>query len=308
MNGDRLQETSRKSQPNTSGYFPMTKSDKHHPKTEPTNVNPEVVQRFRSEVYAHYHATPRPLPWRETKVPYHILVSEIMLQQTRVERVIDKYREFLAAFPDISSLAQAPLRDVLRIWQGLGYNRRAMALQETAKKVTQDFDGILPDTPEQLQTLPGIGAYTAAAIAAFAFHRPVPFIETNIRAVYIHCFFHDRHDVKDCEIMPLVRATLDRENPRTWYYALMDYGVMLKRTQPNPSRKSAHHTRQSRFEGSDRQVRGKLLRFVLQSPLSRKDEILQALQDDPQRVERILEDLVKEKFLVKKGATYSIAE
>jgi A/G-specific adenine glycosylase len=286
----------------------MTKSDPCHLKTEPTNLNPEVVQRFRAKVYAHFHANPRPLPWRDTEVPYHILVSEIMLQQTRVERVIDKYREFLTAFPDVFSLAQASLRDVLHAWQGLGYNRRAIALQETAKMVVHDFNGILPETPEQLQTLPGIGAYTASAIAAFAFHRPVPFIETNIRTVYIHCFFHDRQDVKDSEIMPLVRATLDRKNPRTWYYALMDYGVMLKRTQPNPSRKSAHHTRQSRFEGSDRQIRGKILRLVLQRPLSRKDEILQALQDDPQRVERILDSLVKEKFLVKKGSIYGIAE
>jgi A/G-specific adenine glycosylase len=286
----------------------MSRADTFHRETELTDISQDAVQRFRSEVYAHYHAQPRPLPWRETENPYHILVSEIMLQQTRVERAIGKYYEFLAAFPDISALATAPLREVLLVWQGLGYNRRAIALQETAKKVVLDYNGILPDTPEQLRTLPGIGSYTAGAIAAFAFQQPVLFIETNIRAVYIHCFFQDRHDVKDSEIMPFVRATLDTTNPREWYYALMDYGVMLKRTHTNPSRKSAHHTRQSRFEGSDRQLRGKILKFLLRKPFSRKEAIFQALQEDLQRVERILAGLEKDGFLKRKGAEYTIAE
>ena len=271
-------------------------------------LSQEAVQRFRSEVYSHYHANPRPLPWRETEDPYRILVSEIMLQQTRVERAIGKYREFLAVFPDFQSLAQAPLREVLYVWQGLGYNRRAIALQETAKKVVHDFNGTLPDTREQLRTLPGIGPYTAGAIAAFAFHQPVPIIETNIRTVYIHGFFGDRQDVKDSEIMPLVQATLDRNDPREWYYALMDFGVMLKRTNLNPSRKSAHHTRQSRFEGSDRQIRGKILKLLLQHPLSRKEEISQAQQTDPQRLEMILESLNREGFIVKKGTKFNISE
>jgi len=285
----------------------MNRAGTMHRKTQQPQLDPEFLQRFCCEVYSHYHAHPRPLPWRETKDPYHILVSEIMLQQTRVERAIVKYREFLAAFPDFFSLATAPLREVLQVWQGLGYNRRAIALQETAKKVVLDYNGLLPGTPEQLQTLPGIGSYTAGAIAAFAFQQPVVFIETNIRAVYIHCFFQDREDVKDSEIMPLIRATLDTANPREWYYALMDYGVMLKRTQTNPSRKSAHHTRQSRFEGSDRQLRGEILKFLLQNPFARKEAIFQTLQEDPQRVEKILDCLEKEGFIVRKETEYGIA-
>jgi A/G-specific adenine glycosylase len=286
----------------------MNRTDKIQRETIQTDLSREVIQRFRAKVYAHYHATPRPLPWRETVDPYHILVSEIMLQQTRVERAIEKYREFLAAFPDFTTLAEAPLREVLYVWQGLGYNRRAMALQEAAKMVVNDFNGVLPETQEHLRTLPGIGVYTAGAIAAFAFHQPVTFIETNIRTVYIHCFFQDRQDVKDSEIMPLVQATLDRSNPREWYYALMDYGVMLKRTHTNPSRKSAHHSRQSRFEGSDRQIRGKVLKLLLRKPLSGKKEIFRELQEAPQRLERILEGLVKEGFIARKGTEYSIAE
>lgn len=286
----------------------MNRTDTIPTETIQTSLSRKAVQRFRSEVYAHYHANPRPLPWRETEDPYHILVSEIMLQQTRVERATGKYQAFLTIFPDLTALAQAPLRDVLQVWQGLGYNRRAIALQEAAKKVVQDFNGVLPCSAEQLRTLPGIGAYTAGAIAAFAFHQPVIFIETNIRTVYIYCFFQDRQDVKDSEIMPLVQATLDRSNPREWYYALMDFGVMLKRTHTNPSRKSAHHSRQSRFEGSDRQIRGNVVKFLLRKPLSAKEEIFRELQEDPQRLERILEGLVKEGLIARKGTEYAIAE
>ncbi|MHC1698564.1 MAG: A/G-specific adenine glycosylase [Geobacteraceae bacterium] len=276
--------------------------------TTRTVLRQEAIQRFQREVYAHYHANPRPLPWRETEDPYRILVSELMLQQTRVERASGKYQEFLAAFPDIFSLAQASLREVLHVWQGLGYNRRAIALQETAKRVVQDFNGVLPDSAEQLRSLPGIGPYTAGAIAAFAFQQPVPIIETNIRTVYIHYFFADRQDVKDSEIMPLVEATLDQHNPREWYYALMDYGVMLKQKHSNPSRKSAHHTRQSRFEGSDRQLRGKILKLLLQKPLSRKEDIFQAIQEEPLRLDKILKGLEKDGFVVKKGTRYGIVE
>jgi A/G-specific adenine glycosylase len=272
-----------------------------------TILHQEAIQRFQHKIYAYYHAHPRPLPWRESEDPYQILVSEIMLQQTRVERAIGKYQEFLAAFPDLASLAQAPLREVLHVWQGLGYNRRAIALQETAKMVVQDFNGVLPGSADQLLSLPGIGPYTAGAIAAFAFHQPVPIIETNIRTVYIHCFFGERQDIKDSEIMPLVQATLDRNNPREWYYALMDYGVMLKQAHGNPSRKSAHHTRQSRFEGSDRQIRGKVLKLLLQKPLSGKEEIFQAIQEDPLRLDKILKGLKKNGFIVRKGTKFTIA-
>jgi A/G-specific adenine glycosylase len=126
--------------------------------------------------------------------------------------------------------------------------------------------------------------------------------------VFIHCFFHDRQDVRDSEIMPLVEATLDTADPRTWYYALMDYGVMLKKTIPNPSRKSAHHTRQSRFEGSDRQVRGKILRLLLKKPQSRENDILRELQEPPERAAKILADLEKEGFIIRQGSHFVIAE
>ena len=182
-------------------------------------------------ILAHYRAHGRrDLPWRKTKDPYRILVSEFMLQQTQVARVAEKYEPFIERFPDFASLARAPLGDVIRAWSGLGYNRRALHLRETARIVVSRFDGRLPRGFDDLRALPGIGAATAAEIMNFAFNEPRAFIETNVRAVYIHHFFPGRKKVADAEILPLVERTLDAKNPRRWFYALMDYGVMLKKS------------------------------------------------------------------------------
>ncbi len=159
----------------------------------------------------------------------------------------------------MSALAAAPLIEVLSCWKGLGYNRRALYLKEIARIVIDQYAAKLPDSPDELVKLPGIGSNTAGAVAAFAFNRPVVFIETNIRSVFIHHFFPDTADVRDSRILPLVEATLDRDNPRVWYWALMDYGTMLKETTANPGRRSAHYSRQSPFPGSDREIRGAIL-------------------------------------------------
>ncbi len=225
-----------------------------------------TFKAFRESIIARYRSNPRPMPWRETRDPYRILVSEFMLQQTQVERVLGKYDGFIDRFPDFRTLADAPLADVLAEWQGLGYNRRARNLHETAKIVSEQFDGVLPAKAEILETFPGIGRTTACAIAAFAFGIPAAFIETNIRRVYIHFFFEGRDRVSDRDIMPVADAALDRENPREWHYALMDYGVMLGRTVPNPNTRSTHHHRQSPFEGSLRQVRGAVVRVLTRNP------------------------------------------
>jgi A/G-specific adenine glycosylase len=222
-------------------------------------IRPGDIAPFQTMIYDRYHANPRPMPWRETDDPYRILVSEIMLQQTQVERVKFKYVEFLEVFPTVFELAAAPLSDVLQVWQGLGYNRRAIFLKRCAEEIVTCYGGDFPRSVAELQSLPGIGPYTARAVAAFAFGIAEPLIETNIRTVYIHFFFHGGAAVNDREIMPLIEATLDQENPREWYYALMDYGGMLKQTLPNPGRRSRHHTQQSRFEGSKRQQRSRIL-------------------------------------------------
>jgi A/G-specific adenine glycosylase len=238
--------------------------------------------------------------------PYRVLISEIMLQQTQVDRVIDKYREFLEAFPDFPALAAAPLPKLLRIWSGMGYNRRALALKDLAQKVVQQHDGKLPSDPDALRELPGIGPYTAGAISAFAFNRPVVFLDTNIRRVFIHEFFPDRDSVRDDELRPLIERALDRSDPRRWYNALMDYGAMLRQEHGNPNRRSAHYSRQSPFENSNRQVRGAILKaLVREAPLSGA-QILRRTGLDAERVRRNLDALSREGFLAKREGRYHI--
>ncbi len=262
---------------------------------------------FRRVIRSYYRAHGRDLPWRRTKNPYRILVSEMMLQQTQVERVVGYYPRFLKRFPDFQALAEAPLADILVVWQGLGYNRRALFLKKLAHAVVEKYNGVLPRDPKVLEGLPGIGVATAAAVAAFAFDTPTPFIETNIRRVFIHFFFPKKRRVSDGEIMIFVNATLDRKNPREWYYALMDYGAMLGRQEKeNPNRRSRHYTRQSRFEGSDRQVRARIVRLFLAHKNLTPREIAGQLGEPDGRIQDILAALEKEEFITKSKSGFKI--
>jgi A/G-specific adenine glycosylase len=247
-----------------------------------------AIQEFQRTIYQHYAKHGRQLPWRSTSSPYRILVSEFMLQQTQVDRVLSKYDQFIARFPDINCVAHAPLRDILAVWQGLGYNRRAANLHRTAQRVVQEFRGTIPDRAEVLRTFPGIGPATAGAIEAFAFHKPAVFIETNIRRVFIHFFFPGADCVTDNEILPLVEMTLDRKSPRPWYYALMDYGVMLGNGESNPNKRSAHYRRQAPFHGSDRQIRGLIVKTLVKHPLLAVEELVRSLPGDPERTRTII--------------------
>lgn len=225
-------------------------------------LSTQKTQDFKQTIWSFYEQYGRDFAWRHVTDPYKVVISEVMLQQTQTQRVIEKYEQWMEVFPTFQSLAEASLRDVLSVWQGLGYNRRGMYLHKLAQHVVFEWGCILPNDPEKLVALPGIGPATAASICAFAFNNPTIFIETNIRAVFIHFFFKDKNDVHDKDILELIKKTVDRANARAWYYALMDYGVMLKKTMPNPSRKSAHYTKQSKFEGSDRQIRGKIIALL----------------------------------------------
>ncbi len=273
-------------------------------KTSP--VSAVQIRSFRRKVLAYYDKHGRDLPWRKRVTPYRVLVSEIMLQQTQVERVVEKYREFLGAFLGFEALAKAQPAKLLRIWSGMGYNRRALSLQKLAQAVVSEHRGRLPSDPAELVKLPGIGPYTAGAVAAFAFNLPVTFVDTNIRRVFIHEFFKDREGVRDEDILPLVERTLDRKDPRKWYNALMDYGTMLKREHGNPNVRSAHYTRQSPFENSNRQVRGSILKLLVSgSPLT-AGQIVKKTGMDPERVKKNLVQLKKEGFIRKKGKSYYI--
>lgn len=252
------------------------------------------LEEFREEVWDYYHDHARSMPWRDDPSPYHVLVSELMLQQTQVGRVLPKYGEFMARFPSIRALSEAPLADVLDAWSGLGYNRRAKFLHAAAQKVMQDFNGELPRTLEELVSLPGVGKNTAGAILCYAFNQSVPFIETNVRSVFIHHFFNDRSGVDDKEILPLVEQACDPEHPREWYWALMDYGTYLKQTLGNNISQSKHYVRQSTFEGSRRQIRGRVLKKLTQESVA-LHEMLEQVQDE--RTESVLADLLREGFI-----------
>lgn len=259
-----------------------------------------AINDFKKIIWNYYAANGRFFDWRNVDDPYKVFISEVMLQQTQTYRVAPKYAQWMSVFPDFKTLANASLKEVLLQWQGLGYNRRGMYLHRAAQEIVQKYNGNLPDDPNNLVELPGIGKATAASVCAFAFNKKTIFIETNIRAVYIHFFFAGKDKVHDNEIFPLVEATVDHENPREWYYALMDYGVMIKKTLVNPSRKSRHHQKQSKFEGSDRQIRGMILKILTAT----KDAIsVQKLTDmigkDHVRIQKIIDQMIEEKFICK---------
>ncbi len=269
-------------------------------------MNINSFTTFRTLIWDFYRTNGRHFIWRNIENPYYVLVSEIMLQQTQTYRVAPKFEQFILEFPTIYSLAEASLRSVLGMWQGLGYNRRGKFLHETAKEIVNKWNGIIPNDPVTLVTFPGIGTATASSITAFAYNIPTVFIETNIRTVFIHHFFSQQEKVHDKEIMPLIAATVDQENPREWYYALMDYGVMLKQTLPNPSKKSIHHASQSKFEGSDRQIRGAIIKLLTEYELLSKEEIIAYIGKDPVRVERIIDKVALEGLIRKDGSILQI--
>ncbi|HIH27178.1 MAG TPA: A/G-specific adenine glycosylase [Methanoregulaceae archaeon] len=263
------------------------------------SVDPPASGEFREKIWRYYREYRRDLPWRNTTDPYRILVSEIMLQQTQVDRVREKYHQFIGRFPDVRTLAEATTVEVLGVWQGLGYNRRALSLHRIAVQVERETGGRIPEDDASLRSMPGIGPYTSAAIQAFAFNKPVVMIETNIRRVYIHCFFGDRTGVADREILPLIEATLDRENPREWYNALMDYGYCLGSHAENPNRRSRHYQRQAPFIGSNRQLRGKIIRTLVQGGEMECDDLFRAVEEPGSMVEPVLTELETEGFIAR---------
>lgn len=268
---------------------------------------------FIKTVYDYYNKSGRhDLPWRNTTDPYKIAVSEVMLQQTQAGRVVGKYQEFLKVFPTVHSLASAPLQQVLLLWSGLGYNRRARFLQQMAQAVVFEYKGVFPKNFNQLLQLPGVGHYTAGAISAFAYNIPVAIIETNIRTVYLHHFpkvlreSKDILKVNDKELLPLIQATIDRENPRLWYWALMDYGSFLKTQGVRIHRSSSHYKKQSAFKGSLREVRGKIIK-TLTTQSATVGQLQKITAFDKERIAEAVTILIQEGLVSKKGRQLAIS-
>ncbi len=264
-------------------------------------AKPDVVAPFQRIILDYYAEYGRSFPWRETHNPYHILLSEMMLQQTQTERVLPKYTAWLECFPTWEALAEASLLDVLGVWKGLGYNRRAKALHTIAKEVVKG-GGNFPQDQKELLALPMVGPATAAAIGAFCYDKPTLYLETNIRRVLIYFFFSEAEQVHDKDLYQVLELLVQGMEPRAWYYALMDYGVMLKSLMVNPNRKSAHYAKQSQFKGSHRQVRGAILHVLIEGGESSQqvlyETIHQSLQRPPEAVDKAMDELIAEGFVV----------
>ena len=261
------------------------------------NLDGEVIKKFQEFIYSYYKNNKRNFPFRNNITPYRVLVSEVMLQQTQTNQVSEKFTEFVTEFPDFKSLMEAPLNKVLEIWQGLGYNKRAIALKEIATRIVIDYKGNLPVDIETLESFPQIGYNTACSIMSFAFNIPTFFIETNIRRVYIYFFFPGNSSVSDKEILPIVKKTIDLQNPREWYYALMDYGVMLKKTHPELNKRSSNYRKQSKFKGSTRELRGKILKYLLKKSEITISDLSLKLKSNENIIRKVLKQLEKDGFL-----------
>ncbi len=266
------------------------------------HITDKQIAAFQKEVLNYYKQHARQLPWRMRISPYRVWVSEIMLQQTGVARVADKFQEFMKRFPTVHALANAPLVDVLAVWSGLGYNRRAKFLHQAAQGLAKSKR--FPRTVEQWHMLPGVGYATAAAIMVYAYNSPEVYIETNIRTVFLHSFFSDKENVSDQELLPLIERAVAGQEPRVWYSALMDYGSFIKSRFGNPNRKSKHHVRQKAFAGSVRQVRGAVIKYLLAGPASIK--VLRASIPD-ERLPSVVHQLVSEGMVQKQGTVFFIS-
>ena len=269
--------------------------------------SPGQINRFYEALWTYYAQYGRnDLPWRRAEAdghfdPYKILVSELMLQQTQVSRVIPKFQAFIQTFPSVEALASADLGTVLRLWQGLGYNRRAKYLWQAARMVSEQ--GHFPEVLVDLMRLPGVGKNTAGAIVAYAYNQPSVFVETNVRTVIIHHFFATTEQIPDSVVISCIAAVLDRQRPRQFYWAVMDYGAHIKTTHGNLSRRSSQYSKQTAFVGSNRQIRGSVIRLLADCPRSAID-LAAGIADD--RLDAILAELLAEGLIRQKNGLYRL--
>lgn len=275
------------------------------------------IKQFQKTVWNYYKTSARHnLPWRKNINPYHIWVSEVMLQQTQVDRVVKFFDAWMKQFPTVQKLANASQIEILKQWKGLGYNSRAIRMKQAAQAIVSDYKGRFPSDYSELQKLPGIGPYTAGAISAFVYNQPIAIIETNIRRVFIHHFFQDHTDVHDEDILELVEKTLDKKNPREWYWALMDYGSFLGRTlnikgkKYNPNVQSKHYSKQSKFQGSDREIRSSILQLLLKNDNSiskiKLAKEIKNLSDDSERIAKIMNQMNREGYFEINGVNIQL--
>lgn len=268
-------------------------------------------EAFKEFIWQQGRELYRDMPWRRDTRPYYVLVSELMLQQTQVARVIPKFEAFIDRFPSEQTLAEAGLDEVVQLWQGLGYNRRAQYLHRAVRMITDEFDGVWPQTQAALKQLPGVGENTAGAIAAYAFNQPAVYIETNIRTVFFHHFFEDVLDeIDDKAVRERVEATLDVESPREWYWALMDYGATLKQQGVHNNAQSRHYKKQAPLRGSVREVRGNIIALLVRQHDGgvKRTSIERYSWGSDERLAPALEGLVREGLIVESSGVIRLTK
>ena len=262
------------------------------------------IASFQEKILTFYDRHGRDLPFRRTTDPYCITVSEFMLHQTQVERVVPKYDQWVSTWPDWKSLAAASRRDVLAAWSGLGYNRRAIYLRESARAVVDQHAGTLPRDVDLLVKLPGIGPYTARAILIFAFNAPLAAIDTNIRRVLLHSFRWPA-ETSTTDLNSLAERALYKEDPRRWHYALMDYSRLAL---PKQIAALPPLTRQSRFDGSIRQIRGEIVRRLTLRRTVRRSTIERNLNRSAEDVTKAIAALQREGLVSVKGQSIILCD
>ena len=270
---------------------------------------PEGLAAFKSLVHTFYAEHGRRFAWNETCDPYRILLSEVMLQQTQTSRVEPKYDLFLSLWPSFSDLAEASTEELLSAWKGLGYNRRALNLRKSAR-MTESWGWTIPNDEALIKTLPGVGKSTTAAILSFCFHEKSIYLETNVRRVLLTCFYPNKDEIKDKELELLLhKLALINEDMKSWYYALMDYGVLLKTLFPNANKRSAHYTKQKKFENSNRQIRGQLIHLLADTGAKKLEAIYDLLSHfEEERILNSLDQLSQEGFVKELEGVYGINE
>jgi A/G-specific adenine glycosylase len=267
------------------------------------NIPAEKIRRFQKKIFSFYEKNKRDLPWRKTADPYKILLSEFMLQQTQVTRVVFYYNKWLRKWPTIHALASASLPEVLEMWMGMGYNTRAVNLHRTARKIIADFHGDVLQAMKQYKELPGIGRYTSQAVQIFSTNADLVTVDTNIRRILISEFSLPSK-MPDKLLWSMAEQCLPLGKSRDWHNALMDYGSLhltAKKTGIKPK------TRQTHFEGSNRQIRAKILRCLLQKTMS-LSELEKTIKIEQKRLRPILEKMMDENIIIKRNATYQLKE
>ncbi|MCX6663249.1 MAG: Fe-S cluster assembly protein HesB [Euryarchaeota archaeon] len=273
------------------------------PKSDSLVFSPERIQEFQKKVFSFYQKNKRELPWRKTTDPYKILLSELMLQQTQVNRVILYYDKWIARWPAIDALASATRAEVLQEWMGLGYNTRAINLHKAARKIVTEFDNDVLEAMKQYTEIPGVGRYTSQAVKIFSTNADLVTVDTNIRRIFIK-EFHLPDKVSDKELWGLAEQCLPKGRSREWHNALMDYGALHLTAQKTGIKPK---TQQSRFEGSDRQIRARILRYLLKETMS-LSELEKTFGIEQMRLRRILDKMVTEKIIVNKNNSYQLNE